>query len=140
MTTCKTTLPGISFIAYTSCANLPDHLALKAKAGATPIVATTYDAIPFVAAECVNVSSYDTHDRSETATLSFDTIVDIPENIPIAFLVRAVDGKSYIIGAKELPYPIVSLQQKKGLPDGDSNVTHVEVTLTSFKAFITCFF
>jgi hypothetical protein len=70
----------------------------------------------------------------EKVKLSFSTLRELPTRQNIGFVIRTVDGKLYIIGSKERPYPTVKVTTTTGQPDGDASVRKYEVSYTARKA------
>jgi len=132
-------LPGISHIYIVSCSNLTPHLMLQAIANMNVAVYASLQEVPFngePTLECAN--EYDNHGRLEKVTLSFSSPTDIDAATPSAFVIEDANGARFLIGAREMPFPIVKKTKKAGTPTGDPAAFAYEVTLTNIRALIRC--
>ncbi len=59
-----------------------------------------------------------------------DALVDLDRS---AFLCEAIDGKRYLIGTGDRPYPVVTQQENHPSNGSDSQLTEVTVTWTCTK-------
>lgn len=84
-------------------------------------------------ASCEAVSEYDNGSSLEKTTLQFTTTDEILASQKLAFVFTDVQGKSYIIGQKEAPYPMVEIDTKI---DRKENINIVKVMLTTRKSLI----
>ncbi|SDM08152.1 hypothetical protein [Segatella bryantii] len=134
----KQSLPGIKSVGYVDCSLLPDDLALKALAG----IPSSLDAQPTMIsldgiATCEVSSKDDNNYQVEKATLSFSAVESIPTENSLAFILSTVSGNTYIIGAKEQPYPTIKATMSTGSTDGTPAVIKYEITYTNRKALFT---
>ena len=88
-------------------------------------------------ASCEAASEHDNGSSLEKTTLQFTTTDEIPASQELAFVVEDVQGKSYIIGQKEPPFPMVEIETKI---DGKENVKEVKVVSFAKKSLIKCTF
>ena len=71
----------------------------------------------------------------ESTTLQFTTTDEIQQSQELAFVVTDVHDKSYLIGCKEAPYPVVDITTNL---DKDNNISHVKVSFSRKKSLIPC--
>lgn len=70
--------------------------------------------------------------RIYTAKLTFQTCVEwMADTDRLAFLCRSIDGKYYLIGTDERPYPIVTQQQVHPKDYSESQLTEVSVSYSA---------
>ena len=132
-------LPGIKNIGYVPAERLQREIMLKHLAGLPVAVFTDITPISFCGVPtCEAVSSYNNNGRIEQTTLRFNTREAMPTSRHVAFVVTDCNGKSYIIGQREKPRPIVKVTQDTGTPDGDPAVFSVEILLYAQKSLIPC--
>lgn len=79
---------------------------------------------------------------TETAELTFTVRHGdfTPPDTPAAFIVVDITGKAWLIGAREEPYPSVTVQEAFGSPSGDSRAKQVKITYESQNALIETVF
>ena len=135
----KVSLPSITKIAYLPCSELSPDIVFRYKvkmpvavyAGTTPI---TFYGTP----SCDTVSEYENKGRLEKATLKFSTLDELPTAFPIAFVVTTANGRSYLIGAMERPFPVVKVEERTGVPGSEPAVKSVTITLSAHKSLVPC--
>ena len=135
----KVSLPSITQIAYLPCSELSPDIQLRYKvkmpvavyAGTTPVKF-------FDTPTCEAVMEYENKGRVEHTTLKFSTLDELPTAYPVAFVVTTANGRSYLIGAMERPFPVVKIESTTGTPAGESAVNKVTVTFSSAKSLIPC--
>ena len=135
----KVALPSITKIAYLPCSELSPDIQLRYKvkmpvavyAGTTPVKF-------FDTPTCEAVMEYENKGRVEHTTLKFSTLDELPTAYPVAFVVTTANGRSYLIGAMERPFPVVKIESTTGTPAGESAVNKVTVTFSSAKSLIPC--
>ena len=86
-------------------------------------------------ASCEAEQQYEDGGYSEKTVLQFNTTEDISQYPPLAFVITDAQGQSYVIGAKEAPYPMVEIIK---VIDKDTNGKSVKVTFTRRKSLIPC--
>ncbi len=131
-------LPGIRRIQVVDCNLLPPNVALKSEANLPiSILADTVE-ISFIGnPQCERNSENDNNSTSEKTTLEFLTVEEFPfYKGNFAFIITCVSRESYLIGAREAPFPIVNVKQKTGTPSGDSAGYEVEVSFIAIKSLI----
>ena len=114
-------LPGIVFIGVVDCAKLQPNL-------------------PFDNASCECASEPSHGVPIETATLKFRTTSLLDTDIQLGFVITAVNGGSFLIGAAEPPYPMVSLTRKTGTPGGSPAAWEIEVKAVGRRVLLPCVF
>ncbi len=137
----KTTqsLPGIKFIGHAPAENLQREIMNKHLAGLPVGVFTDITPIAFCGVPtCEAVSTYNNNGRIEQVTLRFKTLDTLPLQRHVAYIVTDCNNRSYIIGQREKPRPIVKVTRDTGTPNGDPAVCSVEITLYAQKALIPC--
>ena len=135
----KFSLPGIKSLRYVNAMELPSDLGLMGVSG-TPfaLMCPSVD-IPFTGeATCTGTRSNANGAANETIELSFHSLLALPENMPLAFLVTDVNGRCFLIGTQERPWPYIESSQGLGLPDGDSSTITYTVTYKAPKGLIEC--
>ena len=130
-------LPGISRIAYARAEALTPHITLQAIAKVPVGIFAQLSFLPFNkrTALCETETEFDNNSTLETATLTFYSSEELPTG-NLCFVISLVNGKSYLIGTKEAPYPFVKKEQTTGLPDGDANTTKYTVSYTNRVALV----
>ena len=135
----KVALPSITKIACLPCSELSPDIQFRYKvkmpvavyAGTTPVKF-------FDTPTCEAVMEYENKGRVEHTTLKFSTLDELPTAYPVAFVVTTANGRSYLIGAMERPFPVVKIESTTGTPAGESAVNKVTVTFSSAKSLIPC--
>lgn len=132
-------LPGIKTLGYVQGKYLQRQMMQKSLAGLPVAIMTDITPINFVGdPTCEAASDYDNGGRIEKTTLKFitnDMILQYPD---IAFVVTDTNGKSFVIGAREKPHPIIKMTISTGEPDGAPAVFSYEVTLYAQRSMIPC--
>ena len=133
-------LPGIKFVGFVETDKLQREIMNKSLAGLPVGIFTDITPIAFCGVPTCNAESiYNNNGRIEQTTLRFKTLDDMPTSRHIAFVVTDCNNRSYIIGQREKPRPIVKVTRDTGTPNGDPAVCTVEVTLYAQKSLIPCF-
>ena len=132
-------LPGICFVGYVDCNRLQRHSELKAQVGLpvavfADIIPVNYAGVP----TCECQSDYDNNGRLEKTTLKFVTTDRLQDLRRVAFVIKDCNGKAYIIGHREPPFPIIKWTKATGTPGGDSSAITVEITLFAHKSLTLC--
>lgn len=132
-------LPGIKAIGWMRCDQLIADIALRGIAEmAVPILTDIHNVDFFGEPTCECVSENDGGNRTDTAKLQFAAEDMLPIKEHIAFVVTAIDGSTYIIGAKEAPFPVVKLTISFGTSTGDSAGFIYEITHSAIKSLVPC--
>ncbi len=130
--------PGIRRIYYTPASTLPRHLMLTAICGgAYASFVDTLIEIPFSGKPTfAREGSLLNGARAEKSTLEFRTDAHLPEDIRIAIIVEQVNGNCYLIGTRELNYPVIEFSDSSGDPAGDPAVRTYRITHTDIRSGI----
>ena len=139
-------LPGIKAISFVPCHLLSPNIVEKHRAGIPVGVFSTSTPIEHYGnASCEAESEYINGGYSEKTVLQFTTTDEILQKPALgsaalnkrelAFVVTDVHDKSYLIGVKEAPFPMVDITQKI---DDDTNINQVKVTFQRQKSLIPC--
>jgi len=133
-------LPGIRSLAYMPASRLSNNIVMQSLAGVHVSVYAMTTPIVFTG-ECTCIVEYTNENKgqAEVATLTFLTQQELPQDTPLAFIVTDVMGNSYVLGAKEEPFPVITSSKGFGTPEGDVSAYTVEVVHTSLKALIPCY-
>lgn len=62
----------------------------------------------------------------------------LPLHDQIGFVVTDQNGKSYLIGAKEEPFPVVTLTIDFGIPEGDPACNIYDIEHSALKSLVEC--
>ena len=84
-------------------------------------------------ASCEMETQFDNNSQVEKASLTFYSLDELPTDEHLAFVITTVQGEAYIIGTKELPYPIIKVTRSTGIPDGEPFVRKYEISFTAKK-------
>lgn len=132
----KQSLPGIKAISFVPCHLLSPNIVEKHRAGIpVGVFSTTTPIEHYGNASCEAESEYINGGYSEKTVLQFTTTDEILQKPELAFVVTDVHDKSYLIGVKEAPFPMVDITQKI---DDDTNINQVKVTFQRQKSLIPC--
>lgn len=132
-------LPGIKSIGFVDPEYLQPNVAFKSIAGIPVGVFCIINSISLCGdASCEAVTEYDNNGRSQKTTLKFSTTDVLPTYFKLAFIVADTNGDSYLIGAKENPYPVIKCSKSFGTPSGDPAVYSYEISLSALKSLIPC--
>lgn len=132
-------LPGIKALAYVNALELPSDLGLVGISGTPLSLMVASVAIPFTGeATCTCTRSNANGAGNATVELVFQSLLALPEHMPLAFLVTDANDRCFLIGVQEQPWPYVESSQGLGLPDGESSTTTYTVTYKAPKALIPC--
>ena len=135
----KQSLPGIVRIAYVDASLLPPDITLRALSGTPVGIYTTVQDISLDGeASCEVETQFDNNSLLEKTTLTFFSNDNLPIEGQLAFVIFTANEESYIIGAKEQPYPTVKITRSTGTPSGDPSVRKYEVTFKAKKSLVLC--
>lgn len=133
----KQGLPGIKWIAWKYCQQLPAEIMMKTLAHVSFNIVANWTVIEIIGkAEYELQESNDSNHCIEDVTITFRTRDIIPTHADIAFIIKTVNGESYIVGQKEKPYPEVKMKATSGAPGANENVNEYQVTFSARKALI----
>ena len=82
-----------------------------------PVLTEIHNVPFFDEPTCECVTENDGGNRTDTAKLKFASEDLLPLKEHLAFVVTAIDGNSYIIGARETPFPVVKLTVAVGIAE-----------------------
>lgn len=134
----RQSLHSVKSICYLPCPLLPDDIILKHLSGMPVGVFNSATPIGLYGdASCEAASEHDNGSSLEKSTLQFTTTDEIPTSQELAFVVEDVQGKSYVIGQKESPFPMVEIDTKI---DNKENLKVVKVVFIAKKSLIPCRF
>lgn len=122
-------MPGIMEVRWLNAIGLSPNMEAKHMAG-IPIAVLT-DSYPikiYGLGDLQTVKEHDSNGQSSKATLTFRTLEDLPEGPGIAWVARQADGRCWLVGTCERPYPTVKVTYQGGSPEGEPSVKTVEVT------------
>ena len=132
-------LPSITKIAYLPCSELSADIAFRCKVGLPVAVYAVTTPVTFCGTPlCDTVTELENKVRISHTTLTFSTIEELPAAYPIAFVVTTANGRSYLIGAMERPFPVVKVEERTGVPGSEPAVKSVTVTLSAHKSLVPC--
>ena len=132
-------LPGIKSLAYVFSDDLNNNIAMQAVAKMPIMIFASVNPIVFTGeCTCVVENTNENNGSAETATLNFNSQVELPENHPVAFIITDAMDRTFVLGAKEAPYPQITVSKGFGSPDGESHTTAYEVKYQSLKALVEC--
>lgn len=132
----RQSLPGIKFIGYLPCSLLPPNILQKSLAGVPVAIYSPPTPVEHYGnAECIAEQEYDHGSYLEKTTLTFTTADEIPRNRPLVFVVTDVESKSWVIGSREQPHPIVEIKRQT---DENKNIFEVKITFTARRALVPC--
>ncbi len=139
MRTTTQTLPGVTFIGWLDCEQLPRRVDLHGITRTPVPVLTAVTAVEFFdTPECSCVTEREGRGSKDTATLSFLCGELLPLHRRLGFAVTDAQGRTWLIGQKEPPFPRVKVETLCGQPDGDPAGYRYEVEHCSLKSLVAC--
>ena len=87
---------------------------------------------------CELETQFDNNDTLEKVKLTFSTTAQLPMRERLAFVIQTVDGKQYLIGTTEKPFPEIKVEDSTGNVEGDSAVTKYTISYTNKVALVPC--
>ena len=130
-------LPGIAKIGYVKCESLSPQLELKAISKVPVTIFSEITNIVFSnEPTCKAVSEVDSNGRFQKTTLEFTTAQELPTDEHIAFIIQCVNGKNFLIGTKERPFPVIKISEDSGSRSGNASSSYIEVTHSSIKSLL----
>lgn len=132
-------LPGIKAVGWVDCRHLPKRVDLHGICRSPVAVLTTITPVEFFdEPECRCKTEKEGGCSTDTATLKFHCAVLLPIHRRLGFVVTDVNGKSYLIGGCEPPFPSVKVEHFCGAPDGDGAGFYYEITHNAIKSMVEC--
>lgn len=127
-------LPGITEIRVLPAASLLPFLMEKSLAGIPIAVLDAAAGVRFFGdATCTTEQTDEHNGRVETATLTFDCLVDVPAT-GHAYLIKQASGQWWLLGTKE-QQPQVTKEYRTSTP-GEKSACTVTATLKAQKALL----
>lgn len=132
-------LPGIKRLSYINAKELASDLQAHALSGAPVWITQQQTEIPFTGESSCACTRNNEHGASnESVELTFESLLPLPEHIPLVFIVTDVNNRSYLIGQREQPWPFIESNQGMGMPDGESSTTVYTISHKGPRAMIPC--
>ena len=139
MQTTKQILPGVKEIGWVKSEHLLKNISLRGiSMMPVPILSDIHKVLFFDEPTCECVTEKDGGNSIDTAKLKFSSEELLPLKEHLAFVVTAIDGKSYIIGAHETPFPVVKLTVSFGSSNGEGAGYIYEITHKAIKSLVPC--
>ena len=132
----KWTIPGLKSVSVVRCDTLPYDITKLADAGGRVYVTGSKIEIGILPGAKLEVS--ETHRSNGTeysVSLTFRTVDHLAYPFPVAFYVTDNDGDNHLVGVRESPWPIISVQDSTSEPDGQKSL---EYTVTSVLPPVKC--
>lgn len=109
----KQILPGILRLQVVDCSLLPPNVSLKSKANFAYFCVSGHNGNIFRwLPKCEYNIKNDNNSTSEKTILEFLTDEYFPfDEQNVAFIISCASGKSYLIGARESPFPVVNVKR-----------------------------
>ena len=133
-------LPGIKTIRYVFADSLLANILQRALANVP--VAVFADAVPVALvgdAICETDSQFQNNGCIEKVQLSFSSLDSLPTHAHICFIIETVNGKTFLVGTKEHPFPIVKFSSTSSSLDNEKAVNKFAVSYSNSMALIPCF-
>ena len=131
-------LPGITKIWYVPADKLMSGITQRALANIPIGVFADIFPVPFTGnAICETETEFDNNAYRQKVQLTFSTTSSLP-SFHLAFIIRMVDGKQYLIGTADHPFPIVKSTDSTGELDGDAAVIKYTISYTNKVALVPC--
>lgn len=130
-------LPGIKSIAYAPASNLPTELAMQSLAGVPCFLPLGTVDIPFHGEATCECTQTTLPAQAEAVELTFSSLMEIPVDQHLSFLVTDANRIPYIIGTRE-QHPAIERRQAFGSPEADSNLYTYSIQLNAPRALIRC--
>lgn len=132
-------LPGIKYIGWLDGQHLPKRVDLAAICRMPIAILTDIYTIDFFdEPQCECKTTKEGGSYTDTASLKFSCGEQLPHLSAIAFVVTDVNDKSYLIGSREAPHPIVEVTQLSGIPSNDAAGYHYEIKHVALKSLVPC--
>lgn len=139
MKTTTTILPGVKAIGWVDCEKLPRRVDLHGICRTPVPVLTAINPVEFFdEPDCRCKTVKESGSFTDTATLKFSCGELLPIHLHIGFVVTDTNGKSWLIGAKEAPFPKLNVEHRLGECDGDAAGFQYEITHVAIKSMVAC--
>lgn len=135
-----TRLPGITNIAYLSATLLSPDITLRALSGVPVGIFTTLTRVSHIGdAVCETETNFNNNSQLSKSTLTFSTTEQLPADCILAFVITTVDGKQFLMGTDNLPFPTIKAATTTGTTDGDKAVTKYTVSYENTVSLVPCY-
>lgn len=132
-------LPGVKNLYWVECSKLPPRIDLQALGDLPVALLADLNEIAFLGnADCRCVTEKENNGWRQKASIKFRTGDKLPFCNNVAFVVTDVNGISYLIGAKELPFPVVRFEYNGGTPSGDPAGFTYEISHEALRTMVKC--
>ena len=132
-------LPGIKRIGYVNSKHLPRRVDLTAISGLeVPLLTAMVDVNFFDEPTCECKYEQSSGGGMETVSLKFTTGRRLPRSPYIALVVTDVMDRSFLIGSKENPLPVLNATHRIGTPSGDAGGWYYEITHMAIRGLVRC--
>lgn len=132
-------LPGVRRVGMLPCSSLPANVALSAICGLRVPLMADVEPVPLCGVgECRCVRTRQGASVSETATLTFSSHMMLDGSRDMAFVVEDVQCRTWLVGSREAPFPVLSATRMTGVPGGEPAGVEYEVTLSSLRSMVDC--
>ncbi|MDE6009402.1 MAG: hypothetical protein K2G90_09370 [Muribaculaceae bacterium] len=139
MKTTTQILPGIKFIGWLDCRNLPCMVALSAICRIPVPIFTDVNPIDFFGnPECQRQTKKEGGGYEETASLKFLSDTELPATSFLGFVITDANGISYLIGSREPPHPIVEMTRRTGTPSSDNAGILYDIKHVALRTLMQC--
>lgn len=131
-------LPGITKIWYVPADTLMSGITLRALANLPIGIFADILPVPYVGEPiCETETEFDNNDYRQKVQLTFSTTTPLP-SCRLAFIILTANGKQFLIGTADHPFPIVKSIDTTGELDGEKAATKYTITYTNKLALIPC--
>lgn len=141
MRTSVTILPGIKTIGWVDCEQLPARVDLEGICGNTVTLFTQVTNVEFLdSPDCRCKTEKDCAGYTDTATLKFQCPELLPIHLHLGFVVTDTNGKIWLIGSKEPPFPKLSVERITGMCESEGAGFYYEITHVAIKSMVACLY
>lgn len=132
-------LPGIRAIGWIDSALLPPNLPYFDIAGMKVPVSSEISWLPISpGAKGARTTARRGSNALQSASLSFQSSVQIPPDVNAAVVVVDMTGAQWLIAANEPPFPVITEVLSTGLPSGEPAAFSYEVAHSAVRTMIPC--
>lgn len=132
-------LPGVKAIGWVDSRNLPRRVDLSGIVRVKVLVLTDVHPVDFFGhPDCSCRTEKSNGGYQDTASLKFSSPMQLPDDVPLSFVVTDIAGDTYLIGSLEHPWPKVKCETVLGTPSGDPAGYSYEITHVSIKSMVPC--
>lgn len=132
-------LPGVKAIGWIDCSQLQPRVDLHGICMIrVPVLTTITPVVFFGEPDCRCTRSRESGRKAVTATLKFRSGDVLPLHVPLGFVVTDQNYRTFLIGSREHPQPVVKIEQTAGQCVGDAAGYEYEVSHTALATLIEC--